>query len=115
MLKVNCFAKIWKIENKGNFTKIQFSTSEKDKRTNEYINYSWNGICVGDANKKIALFSEKDRIKIVDFGVKTRKWNEKTYTEVVIFDVAEVNEQPKVQSNVPSGFEEMDSEFELPF
>ncbi|MBP9037618.1 MAG: hypothetical protein KBG38_07595 [Candidatus Cloacimonas sp.] len=40
---------IWKVEDKGSYARINFSTSRKDKQTGEYQNSSWFANAVGNA------------------------------------------------------------------
>lgn len=67
-LRTNCYAKVWKIENKGNWSRCQISVSAKNKKTGQYEpNFSANVNFVGKAHSNAP--QEGQRIKITDFEV----------------------------------------------
>lgn len=67
-LRTNCFAKVWKVENKGNWSRCQISVSAKNKKTGQYeTNFSANVNFVGKAHSNAP--QEGQRIKITDFEV----------------------------------------------
>lgn len=108
MLNVtNTYATIWQPESKGKYTTANISTAKKDKDGN-YINMSWKAKFVGK-NQNI---HERMRIKIVSGLVENRVYNEKYYTDVVIFEWEEV---AKKDGNNASGFTQVDNDDELPF
>ena len=54
---------VWKIEDKGTWAQVQFSSSRKDKKTNEYVNSGWSfARFVGESYKKINLLERNTRI-----------------------------------------------------
>lgn len=89
-----CYAKIWKIDRKEKYTKVQASISKKDKTTGNYMT-NWSGFInfVGQAHTEIAKFKEGDRIKIEEFEVTTTHDKEKnvTYTNYSAFKISDAN------------------------
>lgn len=79
----NTYATIWKPESKGNFTKCNLGTSKKDKDGNWQSMY-WNAKLVGKANVPV---EEKQRVKIISGAIETRKYQDKYYYDVVIFEM----------------------------
>ena len=81
------YAKIWSVEDKGNVTKVNLSTSKKDK-TGEYVtDFSGFVNLVGTAHQNAGSLSSGGRIKIGDCDV-TTSFNKDTktgYTNYAIF------------------------------
>ena len=100
-LRTNCYATIWKIEPKEKFTKVQASTSKKDKTTGNYET-DWSGFInfVGQAHTEIVKYKEKDRIKIEEFEVTNKYDKEKkvTYTNYSVFKISDANNNAATQS-----------------
>lgn len=108
------YHKVWEIEDKGNFKKIKFGDSKKDKDGN-YINCTWSGILVGKA-KEIQI-QVNDKFDIISGQVFSEKSGDKWYTNVTIFDL-EVTESAKQPDDVPFGnddFMEIDESDSVPF
>lgn len=106
----NTFASIWKPEDKGNYKKASISTSKKDKDGN-YVNMYWTAKFVGKANVPI---EEKQRIKITNGVIECRKYEDKYYYDVVVFDFEPLESKKKEQEpGTIQQVEEDDSE--LPF
>jgi len=60
---------VWKIEDKGNYGLVQFSSSRKDKRIEDskkqWVNSSWSFVrFVGKAHKKLGELSRGTRIEL---------------------------------------------------
>jgi hypothetical protein len=115
------YAKVWKIEDKGNYAQVQFSTSRKDKKSGEYLNSSWSFVnFVGDAYKKIGELSEGDRILIKSGNISKESYmntnNEKTwpkYPKLAVFDWEPV--KPREESNQPESSPDENDNEEMPF
>lgn len=75
---------ISRIEEKGNIKKCTIRTSEKDQ-SGEWQSMFWNGILVGKAKEKV--YGDKVKATIISGKVSNSKYNDKTYTNIVIFDV----------------------------
>ena len=92
------YATIWSVEDKGNYTKVQMSTSSKNRETGEYET-DWSDFAsfVGGAHKmaKEIGLKKQDRIKIVGGDEKNRydkASNRKWYNHVVFeFESADSN------------------------
>ena len=118
------YATVWGVEKvTDNSTKIQISTSRKNKQTGEYeTDFSGFVMCVGaSAASAAAALTKGDRIKLGDVDVTTTYNKEKkvTYTNFTMFsfDVESkknenVSEKTEPQPSVDSG--EVDDE-RLPF
>lgn len=95
-LRNGCYAKVWKIDRKERYTKIQASISKKDKTTGQYET-DWSGFInlVGPAHTEAANLKEGDRIKIDEFEVTTTFNKEKnvTYTNYSAFKISNANTQ----------------------
>lgn len=87
MFSVGNYAKVWKIKSHDNYTDIQCSTQQK-KDGNYVTDFSGFVRLVGDAHKKAVDLSEKDTIKIGNFGVTNNydKAKKITYTNILMFD-----------------------------
>lgn len=84
------YAKIWSIEDKGNFTKVNLSVSKKNKTTGEYVtDFSGFVNLVGTAYQESKKLKEGDSVKIGDCEV-TTSYNKDTktnYTNYAIFSL----------------------------
>jgi len=89
-----CYAKVWKIEPKEKYTKVQISISKKDKATGQYET-DWSGFTnfVGQAHTEIAKYKEGDRIKIEEFEVTNKYDKEKkqTSTYCSVFKISDAS------------------------
>lgn len=118
------YATVWGVEKvTDNSTKIQISTSRKNKQTGEYeTDFSGFVMCVGaSAASAAAALTKGDRIKLGDVDVTTNYNKEKkvTYTNFTMFSFEveskkneNVTEKTEPQPSVDSG--EVDDE-RLPF
>ncbi|MCD8289895.1 MAG: hypothetical protein LUC91_00145 [Prevotella sp.] len=92
--RVGAYCKVWKIEDKGNYSVCQISMSRKNKETGVYnTEFQSNYVrFVGDAHTKIqgAIVPQKGglTIKLVSCDVTNRydKEKQKEYTNFVIFN-----------------------------
>lgn len=95
MFANNAWAKLWKIEDKGNYTIVEMSTSRKNKETDAYeTDFSSKFVrFVGAAHNKVKRCSDGDRVQIVNCGVDTSAYTAKDGTKkyannFVVFDIA---------------------------
>ena len=93
------YATIWDVEDKGNYTKVQMSTSSKNKDTGHYET-DWSDFAsfVGGAHKMASDLKIKkmDRIKIVACDEKNRYDKAKgvKYYNHVVFEFEPVESRP---------------------
>lgn len=98
------YVTLWKPEVKEKYTKLQISTSRKNKEGEGYTNQYFNAKLVGKANVPVV---EKQRIKITNGLVENKKWENngetKYFTEVTIFEfeAVEKKEEPNSSSDYP--------------
>ena len=119
-LRTGAYLKVWKIEPKEKYTKIQGSTSKKNKQTDAYET-DWNGFLnfVGQAHTEITKYKEGDRIKLEEFEVTNKYDKEKkiTYTNYSVFKISDANNniaQPTQAKAAPGDPVEFNPE-DLPF
>lgn len=103
------WAKVWKIENCGNYHQLQISTSKK--KDNEYIkDYSGFVRLIGYAHNKANQIAVGDSIKVSNFELTNNYSKERgiTYTNVAIFEIDEIKKAEQQQesnweniSNIP--------------
>jgi len=84
------YGTVWKVQEvRENYTRVRFSTSEKDLQGN-YVNSTWFGMFTGKAHEKAQSLQEKDRIKITAGKINNKReqkdGNWVTYTNVYVFD-----------------------------
>lgn len=122
--KQDAYAKVWKVENKGNYHVAQISTSKKNKQTDQYeTDFSNNFVrFIGTAHNMAASLKDGDRIKIGSCEVTNKYDKEKntTYTNYMVYSFeveggSQANTQPQKKANdgfmnIPDGLDE-----ELPF
>lgn len=123
------YATIWKIEDKGNYTVVQLSTSKKNKTTDKYeTDFSAMGVrFIGTAHKDASTLSEKDRIKIGSCEVSNTYDRDKkiTYTNYCVFSFEKVDGEKAVAKTetktetkakaTAKPVETVETEEELPF
>ena len=64
----NSYGSVFKVEDKGNYVKADFSTSRKDQN-GEYVNSYWKAIFLGNAKEAAKSLTDKDRIHVTSGGV----------------------------------------------
>ena len=110
----DAYATVWSVEDKGKFSKVQLSTSRKNRETNEYeTDFSGFVAFVGNAHKKAGSLRKNDRIKLDGCDV-TTTYDEKkkiTYTNYTVFDFATANSTRKTSSPVDNGEPDDDTPF----
>jgi len=85
------YGMVMKLEDRGNFVTGRLVTSEKDKRTDEWISSWWDVSFVSSAVDLAKELAEKDRIKILRGIAKVREWEAKDGSKrvtptVVVFE-----------------------------
>ena len=118
------YAKVWKFEDKGNYSVVEISTSKKNKQTDQYeTDFASKFVrFIGQAHTDIQALQEGVKIKLGDVEV-TNSYNKETkqgYTNFLVlsFELAEYQDNTPSPSNVDSsGFMAVtdDIESELPF
>lgn len=106
--RTDAYAKVWKVENKGNYHEVQMSTSKKDKRTGQYeTDFSSNFVrFIGTAHEQAKTLSDGDRIKIGNCETTNKYDKEKkiTYTNYLVFSYEMADGQnPKPKTNLTTG------------
>ncbi len=112
--KLGAYAKIWKVEDKGNFSKVQMSVSKKNRQTDQYeTEFSGFVNFVGHAHNKISTSYEGAKIKLGDCDVTTKYNKEKnvTYTNYALFEFEDAD-APNTQ---PTDFTSEDIDEDTPF
>lgn len=70
-------ARIFKIEDRGNYSLVTFSTWRKDKRDDTYKYSNWGFTrFVGDAHKKLVNVSEGDKILLEGAGISREEYRD---------------------------------------
>lgn len=64
----NSYGSVFKVEDKGNYVKADFSTSRKDQN-GEYVNSYWKAIFLGNAKEAAKSLTDRDRIHVTSGGV----------------------------------------------
>ncbi len=120
-IKDSRFHKVWKVEEKNGFKKIQLGDSKKEKDGN-YSNWSWFDVTLV-GNAKNQEINEGDTITILSGRCDKRKYNDKFYDDVVIFEFEVTrrsesnphNQQSSPQQNSMQGFQAIDPGDDVPF
>ena len=120
--RTGSYAKVWEIEDKGNYSVVSMSTSKKDKRTEKYENDFKSKFTrfIGQAHTDILSLQPGVKIKLGDVEV-TNYYNKETKHEhvnylVFSFEVADRQDAPKPQNTsndfvtIPDGVQD-----EIPF
>ena len=83
------FAKVWAVENKGNYSVVELSTSKKNKETSEYETDFSNKFVrfIGTAHRESSKLGRNDSIKLGDIEVTNKYDKEKntTYTNYMVY------------------------------
>lgn len=110
------WAKVWKIENCGNYHQCQISTSKKNKDGNYVKDYSGFVRLIGHAHNKANQIAVGDSIKVSNFELTNNYSKERgiTYTNVAIFEIDEIK---KAEQQQESNWENISniSQEDLPF
>lgn len=100
---------IYKVEQKGNMVLARLQTGKKVNDTWE--NMWWSAKFVGKNKDKILQYGDKTRIKITSGIVEQNKYQDKFYTNVIIFDYEIVDGKLAPLATT----EQFDDDSELPF
>lgn len=123
--RTGAYAKVWKTEDKGNYSVVELSTSKKNKQTGKYET-DFNGKFVrfiGQAHTDIKKYGDGIKIKLGDVEV-TNSYNKETkisYTNFLVFSFeAEESNTNTNAGSLPTGNEDFmkieDTDLsELPF
>lgn len=94
--RVDSYAKVWEIENKGNYSEAKISISKKNKQTNQYETEFQSKVrLVGQAHTCKVKANDRIKIKSCDVTNKYDKEKKITYTNYVIFEIETNDEPPK--------------------
>ncbi len=109
------FKKVWKVEEKNGFTKINLGDSKKNK-DGSYSNWTWFD-CTLMGNAKNVRLNEGDTIEVTSGVINQREYNGKYYNDIVLFEIEVTgNAQPKQpEQNNMSGFQAIDDSSDIPF
>ena len=111
----DAYAKVYRVEDKGNYCAGSLNTYRKDKQKDEYINSWWNCKFVGKAKSVAEGLQDKTKVKIVSAIVENKSYEKdgqkRSWLEVVVFDM-EVDGQAQTDGFYPVRDNEEDS---LPF
>lgn len=105
--RTGAFAKVWKFENKGNYSVVELSTSKKNKTTEQYeTDFSSKFVrFIGQAHADIQLLQDGVKIKLGDVEV-TNSYNKETkqgYTNFLVFSFELSEFQDTKQNQQASG------------
>lgn len=124
--RTGAYAKVWAVENKGNYSVVELSTSKKNKTTNEYeTDFSGKFVrFIGTAHNQVQGVTRGTSIKLGNVEV-TNSYNKETktaYTNFLVFsfEIPDGNKQSNSPApsqtkndgfmNIPDGLDD-----ELPF
>jgi len=92
------FLKVWKVEQKNGFTKINMGDSKK-KKDGTYDSWTWFD-CTLLGNAKNASIKENDVVEVKSGIISKRKYNEKYYDDIIIFEIEVM--QHSAPANTPN-------------
>jgi hypothetical protein len=104
------FLKVWAVEIKEKFTKVDMSSSKKNQ-DGSYSNSSWKGCkFVGKAFEESKTLSKGDTINVLSGLIGKRQYQDKWYDDIVVFEFEVVynSEASNKSSGESSGFEQVD-------
>ena len=84
-IKDSKYHKVWKKKEQNGFTKLDLGDSKKNK-DGSYTNWSWFNVTVLGNAKNVEV-NEGDTIEIKSGIVSKRKYNDKYYDDVIIFEM----------------------------
>ncbi len=116
-IKDSRFHKVWKIKEENGFKKVDLGDSKKNKDGN-YDNWTWFDVTLVGGAKNTPI-SEGDTITINSGLFTQRKYNNKYYNDIVVFDfeVTRQSDQASQQNNQDdlNGFQAIDGDDDIPF
>lgn len=115
------YIKVWEVKIHPNMVTADLSSSKKNK-DGEYENTNWMGVkFVGESKERATSLRKGDMIEIVSGMAGKRKYQDKWYDDVVVFDfnvMSKSESKPKaeVKSDDVGGFyDDHDENADLPF
>lgn len=97
--RIDAYAKVWEVNDKGNYSEARISISKKNKLTNEYeTDFQSKVRLVGQAHNCRVKANDRIKIKACDVSTRYNKETGVTYTNYVIFEIETDDEQPKAMS-----------------
>ena len=98
------YLKVWKVKKENGFTKLDLGDSQKQK-DGTYMNYTWFDCALMGKAKEFEV-KEKDVIEIKSGLISQRKYKDKYYNNIIIFEAeimkaAEKTEAPQ-ENNEPN-------------
>jgi len=116
-IKDSRYHKVWEVKEENGFIKVNLGDSRKNK-DGEYENCTWFDCLLLGKAKEFGI-KKDDVVTIVSGQVFKRKYNDKWYDDIKIFEVAYSNSEQKAPSSEkPSeGFVAIDNfdDDDLPF
>lgn len=113
MLQNGSIVKLWEFEDKGKYSVVSLSQSQKDKQTGNYVTKFSSKFVrfIGAAHDKLKQCSKGERVRIVNFGVENRYDKEKntTFTNFIVTDIEAL--ETKQPANQPPANEIEDDPF----
>lgn len=96
---------ISKVKQQGNLILATFKTAKKVNE--QWVNMYWNAKFVGKSKEEILSCPDRTKVEIINAIVEQNKYNDKYYTNLVIFDYV-ILDKPEAETEYPD-------ETELPF
>lgn len=97
--RIDAYAKVWEVNDKGNYSEARISISKKNKLTNQYeTDFQSKVRLVGQAHNCRVKANDRIKIKACDVSTRYNKETGVTYTNYVIFEIETDDEQPKAMS-----------------
>ena len=101
-------AKVWKFENKGNYSIVEISTSKKNEQTEQYETDFSSKFTrfIGKAHTDILKLSDGAKIKLGDIEV-TNSYNKETnksYTNFLVFSFEVLEQNNAAKTTNSDGF-----------
>ena len=93
------FLKVWKVEEKNGFTKVDLGDSKKNK-DGTYANFTWHG-CTLFSDAKNVQVNEGDTVEVKSGVITQRKYEDKWYNDIAIFDL-EVTKKGEAKAKEPA-------------
>lgn len=118
----NAWAKVWDIEDKGNYSLAEISTSRKNKDSGDYeTDFSSKFVrFIGDAHKSNVKKGERIQLKSCDVTTSYDKEKRKVYTNYLVFEIArgdghENSRSSKKPAKEPESVDDLIDDDDLPF
>ena len=106
------YLKVWKVEEKNGYTKLDLGDSNK-KQDGTYENWTWFG-CTLMGKAKDVQVKEGDVLEVKSGIISKRKYNDKYYDDIRIFEV-EVMESKQSDQGFVSVDDTFSADDDCPF